>query len=33
MFTVATTDRFERDAAEIWSDVEIDALIAAIAAI
>ena len=31
MFTVATTDRFESDAAEIWSEAEIDALIAAIA--
>ena len=31
MFTVATTDRFESDAAEIWSETEIDALIATIA--
>ena len=32
MFTVATTDRFESDAAEIWTEAEIDELIATIAA-
>ena len=31
MFTIATTDRFESDAAEIWSEAEIDELIATIA--
>lgn len=31
MFTVATTDRFENDAAKIWSEAEFDALIAAVA--
>ena len=31
MFTVATTDRFESDAAEIWSEAGIDDLIATIA--
>ena len=30
MFTVATTERFERDAAEIWSDAEIEELILSI---
>ncbi len=28
MFTVATTHRFEKDAVQIWSEAEIDALIA-----
>lgn len=31
MFTVATTERFESDAAEISSEAEMDALIASIA--
>ena len=32
MFTVATTHRFEKDAAQIWSEAEIDELIAHISA-
>ena len=31
MFTVATTQRFENDAAAIWSETEIEALIFAVA--
>lgn len=31
MFTVATTQRFESDAADIWSEAEIDELIVSIA--
>ena len=31
MFTVATTQRFESDAADIWSEAEIDELILAVA--
>ena len=31
MFTVATTQRFENDAAAIWSEAEIEALIFAVA--
>ncbi|MFN0161990.1 MAG: transcriptional regulator [Burkholderiales bacterium] len=31
MFTVATTQRFESDAATIWSEAEIEALIFALA--
>ena len=31
MFTVATTERFESDAAGIWSDAEIEKLIISIA--
>ena len=31
MFTVATTERFESDAADIWSEAEIDELIVSIA--
>ena len=30
MFTVATTERFESDASDIWSESEIEALIASI---
>ena len=32
MFTVATTHRLEKDAAQIWSEAEIDELIAHISA-
>ena len=31
MFTVATTERFESDAAEIWSEAKIEELIVSIA--